>query len=86
MSMSEEQLQKTGILKKMLDSADYEDDSSLLEKMEIFEDKLDYLNIEEVKKKKLKDLVDKIKEEQDEKVQEFLFKELVKEVQEAKEK
>ena len=86
MSMSEEQLQKTGILKKMLDSADYEDDSSLLEKMEIFEDKLDYLNIEEVKKKKLKDLVDKIKEEQDEKVQEFLFKELVKEVQETKEK
>lgn len=78
MSMTEEELQKTGILKMMLDKADHEDESSLLEKIELFEEKVDYLNISEEKKNKLKELIEKIKEESDENVQDFLFNELTK--------
>lgn len=78
MSMSEEQLQKTGILKMMLNKADHVDETTLLERIDIFEDRLDYLNIEEDKKEKLRDLVKQIKTEEDEKVQEFLFKQLLK--------
>lgn len=78
MSMSEEELEKTGILKIMLNKADSLDESTLLEKIEMLEDRLDYLNIEEDKKEKLKDLISKIKEEDDEKVQAFLYKELEK--------
>lgn len=78
MSMSEEQLEKTGILRIMLDKADRVEESTLLERIELFEDKIEYLNIEEEKKNKLIELVEKIKLESDEKVQEFLFKELIK--------
>jgi len=78
MSMSEEQLEKTGILRIMLDKADRVEESTLLERIELFEDKIEYLNIEEEKKNKLIELVEKIKLESDEKVQEFLFKELIR--------
>lgn len=81
MSMSEEQLQKTGILKMMLDKADHVDETTLLERIDIFEDRLDYLNIEEEIKEKLRDLVRQIKVEEDEKVQEFLFKQLIKTIE-----
>ncbi|MBR4177724.1 MAG: hypothetical protein IKH54_06305 [Bacilli bacterium] len=81
MSMSEEELEKTGILKVMLNKADSDEESTLLEKIEMFEERLDYLNVEEEKKEKLKDLISKIKEEEDEKVQGFLFKELEKMVE-----
>lgn len=81
MSMTEEELEKTGILKVMLNKADSDDESTLLEKIELFEERLDYLNIEEDKKDKLRDLISKIKEEDDEKVQGFLFKELEKMVE-----
>ncbi|MDO4996117.1 MAG: hypothetical protein Q4E69_02970 [Bacilli bacterium] len=81
MSMSEEQLQKTGILKMMLDKADHVDETTLLERIDIFEDRLDYLNIEEERKEKLRDLVRQIKVEEDEKVQEFLFKQLIKTIE-----
>ncbi len=78
MSMTEEELEKTGILKVMLNKADSDDESTLLEKIELFEERLDYLNIEEDKKDKLRELISKIKEEDDEQVQSFLFKELEK--------
>ena len=78
MSMTEEELEKTGILKIMLNKADSDDESTLLEKIELFEERLDYLNIEEEKKNKLRELISKIKEEDDEQVQSFLFKELEK--------
>lgn len=78
MSMTEEELEKTGILKVMLNKADSDDESTLLEKIELFEERLDYLNIEDEKKDKLRELISKIKEEDDEQVQSFLFKELEK--------
>ncbi len=78
MSMTEEELEKTGILKVMLNKADSDDESTLLEKIELFEERLEYLNIEDEKKNKLRELISKIKEEDDEQVQSFLFKELEK--------
>lgn len=78
MSMSEEQLEKTGILKIMLDRADHFDEATLLERIDIFEERLDYLNIEEIKKEKLKRLIELIREEDNEKVQEMLFIQLQK--------
>lgn len=78
MSMSEEQLQKTGILKMMLDKADFVEELSLLERIELLEDRIDYLNIIDEKKDKLRELVNEIKIEEDEKVQDFLFKQLIK--------
>ena len=78
MSMTEEELEKTGILKVMLNKADSDDESTLLEKIELFEERLEYLNIEDEKKDKLRELISKIKEEDDEQVQSFLFKELEK--------
>lgn len=82
MSMTSEELEKTGILKAMLDNADYDEETTIDERIEEFEEKIDYLNITEEKKEKLKKLVTDIKEEHDEKVCEFLFKELVKLVDE----
>ena len=60
------------------DAKDEEEELTLRERIDFFEDKLDYINIDTKKKNKLKELADKIKSEDDEKVQEFLFKQLVK--------
>lgn len=78
MSMSEEQLQKTGLLRIMLDKQYEEDDMTILEQIEMFEDRVDYMNITSSEKEKIKDLIAKIKEEESPKTQEFLFKELLK--------
>lgn len=82
MSMSDEQLQKTGILRMIMDKQNSDDEEeSIVERIEMFEDKIDYLDISNAKKEKLRDLAIKIKAEDNPKVQEFLFKELVKMVQ-----
>ena len=51
--MSEEELEKTGILKDMLEKED-EEDMTINEMIEEFLDKLDYLDIDTKKKAKLK--------------------------------
>lgn len=83
MSMSEEQLQKTGLLRIMLDKQYEEDDMTILERIEMFEDKIEYMNLPEEEKEKIRNLIEQIKEESSEKTQEFLFKQLVKMVEEA---
>ena len=82
MSMSEEQLQKTGLLRIMLDKQYEEDDMTILERIEMFEDKVEYMNIPQKEKEKIQNLIEQIKLEDSEKTQEFLFKELVKLVEE----
>ncbi len=82
MSMSEEQLQKTGLLRIMLDKQYEEDDMTILERIEMFEDKVEYMNIPDKQKEKILNLIEQIKLEDSEKTQEFLFKELVKMVEE----
>ncbi len=75
--MSEEELEKTGILKDLLSKED-EEEMTINEMIEEFLEQLDYLDIDAKKKLKLKSLAKQIQEEQDEKAKEFLFNELKK--------
>lgn len=77
-----EELEKTDILKILFDKDDEEEELSIIEIIEEFEEKLEYKNIDAKKKKAILKLIDEIKKENDLKVQEFLFKQLVKEVEE----
>ena len=75
--MSEEELEKTGILKELLNKDD-EEEMTINEMIEEFLEKLDYLDIDQKKKTKLKSLAQKIQEEKEEQTKEFLFNELKK--------
>lgn len=75
--MSEEELEKTGILKDLLSKED-EEEMTINEMIEEFLEQLDYLDIDTKKKLKLKSLAKQIQEEQDEQAKEFLFNELKK--------
>lgn len=75
--MSEEELEKTGILKDMLTKED-DEEMTINEMIEEFLEQLDYLDIEQNKKNKLKSLAKQIQEEKDEKAKEFLFNQLKK--------
>ncbi len=75
--MSEEDLEKTGILKEMLSKED-EDEMTINEMIEEFLEEVDYLEIDDKKKKKLKTLALEIQEEKNEQAKEFLFNELKK--------
>ena len=76
----DEELEETTMLKTMIIEPDDEDDSSILEQIEEFEEKIDYLDISGEKKDKLRNLCAEIKKEKDENVREYLFKLLQKEV------
>lgn len=80
--MEDIELERTNLMKTMIVENEtlYDDESSIIESIEEFEDRLDYLDIEENKKEELKELCTKIKSEEDEKVRETLFKLLQKEV------
>ena len=79
MSMSGEDLERTGLLKTMLDKAEEDlEDTTTLEVVEELEDRIEYMNISDEKKKKYNSLIEEIKKERDEKVQEFLFHQLEK--------
>ena len=75
-----EELEQTNMLKTMIIESDDDDEPYILEEIEEFEDKIDYLDIDDEKKQKLIKLCSEIKEEQDENVREYLFKLLKKEV------
>ena len=75
--MSEEELEKTGILREIISKEDVEE-MTINEMIEEFLEQLDYLEIDEKKKQKLKSLAKQIQEEKDEKAKEFLFNELKK--------
>ena len=75
--MSEEELERTGILRDIISKED-EEEMTINEMIEEFLEQLDYLDIEQNKKAKLKSLAKQIQEERDEKAKEFLFNELKK--------
>ena len=75
--MSEEELERTGILRDIISKED-EEEMTINEMIEEFLEQLDYLDIEQKKKAKLKSLAKQIQEERDEKAKEFLFNELNK--------
>lgn len=79
--MNEEELERTNMMKTMIiESSDYEENDSIIEHIEEFEEKIDYLDIDEKQKEKLKSLCTEIKEEENEKTREYLFKLLQKEI------
>lgn len=79
--MTEEELERTSMMKTMIiESSNDDEESSLIESIEEFEDKIDYLDIPEEKKEKLKKLCEEIKAESNDKTREYLFKLLQKEV------
>ena len=57
-----------------------EEEQSILEMIEEFEDRIDYLDISKDKKKKLTEMCEEIKKETDENVREYLFNLLQKEI------
>ena len=75
--MSEEELEKTGILKDLLNKED-EEEMTINEMIEEFLEQLDYLDMDTKKKQKLKSLAKQIQEEKEENAKEFLFDELKK--------
>ena len=79
--MSEEDLERTGILKDMLKKED-EEEMTINETIEEFLEKLEYLDIDNKKKTKIRSLANEILKESDDKAKEFLFNELKKIVHE----
>lgn len=75
--MSEEDLERTGILKDMLKKED-EEEMTINEMIEEFLEKLEYLDIDNKKKTKIRSLANEILKESDDKAKEFLFNELKK--------
>lgn len=79
--MTEEELERTSMMKTMIiESSSDEEEISIIESIEEFEDKIDYLDIEESKKEKLKELCAEIKSEENLKTREYLFRLLQKEI------
>lgn len=75
--MSEEELEKTGILKDLLNKED-EEEMTINEMIEEFLDQLDYVEMDMQKKEKLKSLAKEIQTEKKDQTKQFLFKELKK--------
>lgn len=76
--MTSEELERTGVLKAILDKDIENEDTTIGERIEEFEDKLEYIDIAEDRKEKYRELISKIKEEKEDSVKEYLFSELIK--------
>lgn len=78
--MTDEELERTEQMKTMIIESDFDEDDSIIEDIEEFLEKLDYLDISDEKKESLKEMCEKIKAEEDENVREYLFNLLQKEI------
>lgn len=76
--MNQEELERTHRMKTMMIELDEEE--TVLESIEQFEEKLEYLDLPNEKKEKLKQLCEEIKKEENENTREYLFKMLQNEV------
>ena len=76
--MDKEELEMTRKMNTMF--IDLDEEESILESIEQFEEKLEYLDIPDKKKEKLASLCEEIKKEEDENAREYLFKLLQKEI------
>lgn len=77
--IDKEELERTNLMKTMIVEPE-SDDINIVEEIEEFEEKLEYMDISKEKKKELKDLCAKIKTEEDDNIKEYLFNLLQKEV------
>lgn len=78
--MSEEELERTDLMKTMMIDQVDDEDEEVIEDIEQFEDKIDYLDISKEKCKKLHELCDEIKKEENLETREYLLKLLQKEI------
>lgn len=78
--MTEEELETTNRMKTMIIEEEFEEETSVVEKIEEFEDKIDYLDMENEKKEKLRKMCEEIKKEDNDSTREYLFKLLQKEI------
>lgn len=77
--MNKEDLERTNLMKNMMIDID-KDEDALGESVDQFEEQLEYMDLAPEKKKKLKELCQEIKEEENENTRENLYKLLQKEV------
>lgn len=78
--MTDKELETTTMMHTMMMEKDEE--LSIIEEIEQFEDKIDYLDISKEGKEKLRDLCSQIKSEEAEEVRKNLFQLLEKELEE----
>ena len=76
--MTSEEFERTGVLKAILDKDIENEDTTIGERIEEFEDKLEYIDIADDRKEKYNEIISKIKEEKEDSVKEYLFNELIK--------
>ena len=70
----------TKLMHTMMIGQDNDEDDDILENIEEFEESLDYLDIDDEKKKEMKNLCKEIKRETNEKTRSYLFDLLQKEL------
>lgn len=80
--MTEEEVKNTTQMHTMMMEKDSDEEISIIEEIEEFEDKIIYLDISKEKKEKLKKICDQIKQEEQEETREFLFHLLQQEIEE----
>ncbi len=80
MSMTNEELQRTGVLKTILDKDNNFDDDEMTigERIEELEERIEYLDIEDERKDKIRNLINEIKNDDVETSKEFKFNHLMK--------
>lgn len=78
--MENEELERTQMIKTLIIEDYFDEESSIKENIEEFEEKLEYTDISTEKKEKLLKLCKEIKQEENEKTQEYLLKLLQKEI------
>lgn len=77
--MNKENLERTNLMKTMMIDID-KDEDAVIESIEQFEEKLEYMDLPNDKKEKLKDLCQQIKDEENENTRDYLYRLLEKEV------
>ena len=78
--MTDKELETTAMMHSMMLEKD--DEVSLVEEIEQFEDKIQYLDITEDEKEKIRELCSQIKAEENEEIRKRLFQLLEKEIEE----
>lgn len=78
--MENEELERTQMIKTLIIEDIFDEDNSVKENIEEFEEKVEYMDIPKEKKEKILNLCTEIKKEENEKTQEYLLKLLQKEI------
>ena len=79
MSMTSEELERTGVLKVMLDKDNCHDEEITIgERIDELEDRFEYIDIDDSKKEEIIKLLRDVKKEENDSTKEFLYNEILK--------